>query len=224
MADAHEEEWEDCECEQCGADEFRLMKLEVETKTRPRTKIKAICRNCLLEEENFLAWQIYSTEKTPSVIDKTIDVNKEANVSDMSARIETDGWQITLRSSVNIVNTFSPCPKPPKKKKKKRPSNLQQKFPKSVTIKDPAYIEWIRSLPCVVTGSRSVSDPHHVSEQGHGSMAGKTSDRRAIPLCHRLHVELHQTGRETFAKKYNLDYEFEIERLNKCWKENNSSS
>ena len=96
-------------------------------------------------------------------------------------------------------------PKPGKKKKKKRET-------------DDDYIEWIKSLKCCITRSPS-PDPHHVNEAGHGAVASKTNDSRAVPLAHRLHQELHSIGQHTFARKYGLDYEATIEALNKLYEE-----
>lgn len=88
------------------------------------------------------------------------------------------------------------------------------KFPKPTRSKDKAYIEWIRSLNCCITGSRGPSDPHHIPKLGESGMGTKTDDRRAIPLRHDVHVEYHNLGRLSFAAKYNLDYEYVIKKLN----------
>ena len=50
-------------------------------------------------------------------------------------------------------------------------------------------------------------------------MGTKCSDLRAIPLSHRLHQELHNIGQQTFALKYNLDYEAIIDELNRRYHE-----
>lgn len=91
---------------------------------------------------------------------------------------------------------------------------------KKKRVKDPAYIEYIRSIPCIVCllkGLESASEDHHVNEKGKGSMGSKTDDRRAIPLCHPHHAEFHDTGRETFSKKYDLDYEYIIQKFNNIY-------
>lgn len=67
------------------------------------------------------------------------------------------------------------------------------------------------------------SDAHHVNKKGHGSMSGKADDRRAVPLCNEQHREYHQVGRETFAKKYDLNYEAIIDGLNKLYEEQNGN-
>ena len=99
------------------------------------------------------------------------------------------------------------------------------KFAKPQVETNPAYIEWIKTLCCCVTGSRASSvmsiDPHHVPLKGHGKKGGKTDDTRAIPLRHDKHVETHNMGRESFAEKYGLNYELLIAQLNKKWEEIN---
>ena len=93
-------------------------------------------------------------------------------------------------------------------------------------IRCKPYIEWIRHIPCIVCSIRAgyfpegvLSEPHHVPELGNSAMGSKTSDYRAIPLCRTCHQEYHDKGRETFAEKYDLDYEEIIAGLNKIYKE-----
>jgi len=97
---------------------------------------------------------------------------------------------------------------------------------KSKTVRDERYLRWIRGLHCITCltiGEHPLegSDPHHIPEKGFAAIGLKTSDLRAIPLCHIHHREYHQTGRESFKQKYRLDYEFIINRLNKIWEELN---
>ena len=117
------------------------------------------------------------------------------------------------------MRTFNPCPKP-KFRRKKRKSLIgisKLKFGKEVRIEDPEYHKWIWTLRCTVESCQKPGEPHHVNEKGKGSMGSKTDDTREIPLCHSHHVEIHQAGRDTFASRYNLNYEKEIRRLNKLW-------
>lgn len=117
----------------------------------------------------------------------------------MNAKIETEsGNQITMVNSGNSANT-------------------SLKFPKPITKKNPKYKKWISSLPCLITQRPPPNDPHHVPLKGHGSKGAKTDDTRCIPLAHHLHVEAHNIGRDSFAKKYGIDYEYVIGRLNKIY-------
>jgi len=97
--------------------------------------------------------------------------------------------------------------------------------PKPKRIEDPDYLEWIESLSCMLCGRAGAgfkegkSDAHHIPPKGHGTMAGKCDDKRAVPLCNDQHREYHQIGRDTFADKYGLAYEAIIEGLNALYEE-----
>ena len=75
--------------------------------------------------------------------------------------------------------------------------------PQSKGLKDKAYLEWIRSLSCVVCDSQghpqtSITEAAHVGERG---LSQKCSDRETIPLCaghHRIGV----TAQHRLGKKF----------------------
>ena len=62
---------------------------------------------------------------------------------------------------------------------------------------DKAYRDWIKTLPCCVTGTPAPSDPSHLRSVKHGSGMGlKTNDRTCIPMSREVHDEYEQhTGR-----------------------------
>jgi hypothetical protein len=91
-----------------------------------------------------------------------------------------------------------PDPKPKKHKKKKRK-------------KDEAYLDFIRGQACVICGHKA--EPHHEPLKKGSGVGIKGSDRETIPLNRQYHTERHAIGKLTFAEKYNIDYEFEINRL-----------
>ena len=93
-------------------------------------------------------------------------------------------------------------------------SSSFQSYPKPRTERDAKYIRWVRHLACSVCNSRPPSDPHHIAPDGCGGKGIKTSDKRAIPLCHYHHVEYHNIGKHSFAAKHELDYDVIIEALN----------
>ena len=70
------------------------------------------------------------------------------------------------------------------------------------------YRDYVRSLPCCVTGIIGESiDPHHVigSNWLTGKGVGKKgSDLTCIPLTHNLHSEIHNIGWRTFEAKHNM--------------------
>ena len=54
------------------------------------------------------------------------------------------------------------------------------------------YLQWLRTLPCVVCGGKS-DDPHHIIGVGHhGGMGTKAGDDMAMPVCRRHHDEIHR--------------------------------
>jgi hypothetical protein len=69
-------------------------------------------------------------------------------------------------------------------------------------IRSTEYLEWIRTMPCVITGSFPVDAHHAVGKHGRGE---KASDFGVIPLARELHMEYHDKGREYFENKYNVD-------------------
>lgn len=62
-----------------------------------------------------------------------------------------------------------------------------RKHPKPETYKNPDYLAWIRTIPCIVCGNTTGVTPHHESGLGIGLVGGgtakKCSDLAAIPLC-----------------------------------------
>src|SRR6185295_8558196 len=79
-----------------------------------------------------------------------------------------------------------------------KPSTFKRKARRARAGDDPAYLKFIRRLPCVVGErfGRCVRriDPHHmVGGKGH-QKRGKSqtvSDRNTLPLCRRHHDDFH---------------------------------
>lgn len=109
------------------------------------------------------------------------------------------------------MTTVYPIPKPAKHKKRK---------PKSIA-RDEEYLSFIRKQPCIVCNCIHVV-PHHESISGRGTGI-KASDLETIPLCHFCHNERHNTGKLTFAWKYQINYTKEISRLQKIYEKNKKS-
>jgi hypothetical protein len=102
---------------------------------------------------------------------------------------------------------------------------------------DPAYLEWITSLPCVVcvdivsrlagpTLERIVAnsplrrfqeDPTEAHHAGDHGLAQRAPDRTAIPLCTRHHREsrdsAHKLGK-AFWQQWGIDRDALIRKLN----------
>jgi hypothetical protein len=75
---------------------------------------------------------------------------------------------------------------------------------------DKGHLEWLRTLPCVITGKHPV-DAAHIryadpiygkAETGKGE---KPSDKWAVPLCREKHDEQHSGSERAFWARYGLD-------------------
>ena len=99
------------------------------------------------------------------------------------------------------------------------------------TGKDKAYLEWIHTQPCAVSGMRleqSISaDPspcagrttaHHAGDHG---ASQKAPDRTAIPLCDAHHQHgphaIHGPLGKNFWKFHGIDKEALIQSLNRAY-------
>ncbi len=84
---------------------------------------------------------------------------------------------------------------------------------KELTARDPKYLDWIRTLPCLLCGKPGPSDPHHTASGGMG-LTG--SDYSAIPVCRVHHTEIHNTGgKASFCEASVLEHA--IERLQEVY-------
>lgn len=89
------------------------------------------------------------------------------------------------------------------------------------TGKDPEYLRFIRSQPCLICSRRgliqlSETNAHHHGPRGLGQ---KVPDRHTLPLCH---VEHHQYGKESvhvmgrrWAEYHGIDPQAEFDRLSR---------
>lgn len=64
--------------------------------------------------------------------------------------------------------------------------------------RDPAYLDYIRSLPCCICGR--IAEAAHVRSRGAGG-----TDYQTVPLCHGHHMEQHTIGIKTFQARYAID-------------------
>ena len=68
-------------------------------------------------------------------------------------------------------------------------------------LRDRAYLDWLRTQPCIVTGLRDPKtrqvDPAHIGTAGKGN---KSPDNEALPLLPELHREGHQKGEMTMFR------------------------
>ncbi len=79
---------------------------------------------------------------------------------------------------------------------------MANSFWKVLVYRSEDYLAFVRRLPCLAC-NRSPSEAHHTKKAGTGL---KGDDTRAVPLCTEHHREHDNLGRETFQKKYGLDF------------------
>jgi len=81
--------------------------------------------------------------------------------------------------------------------------------------RDPLYLAWIRSLPCLVCGATRGIEASHTGPRGLGQ---KSADTSAVPLCaphHRTRKDsYHKLGARRFSQVHNLDIPAIVEQLN----------
>lgn len=67
--------------------------------------------------------------------------------------------------------------------------------------RDEAYLKFVRSLPCCITGESPVQ-AHHLVGHGESVMGSKCSDYYTIPLSPRVHSELHNHGFKSWEAQH----------------------
>ena len=81
--------------------------------------------------------------------------------------------------------------------------------------RNPTYLAWIRTQPCVVCGQARWIEAAHTGLRGLGQ---KSSDFSAIPLCEAHHRtgkdSYHRLGARKFAQLHDLDIPALVRRLN----------
>ena len=78
----------------------------------------------------------------------------------------------------------------------------QQDFPE----RDADYLEYVRTMPCLICGMQHRSEAHHIRDTRTAGMAIKSPDWFTIPLCHACHLGVaHGTGFHEALKWIPLD-------------------
>ena len=77
-------------------------------------------------------------------------------------------------------------------------------FPKTKPIRDAAFLDFIRSKPCLVCNAMSV--PHHLKTFGTGK---KCDDWLTVPLCPKHHTasdkSVHSMGEKRFCEYWGVN-------------------
>jgi len=95
-----------------------------------------------------------------------------------------------------------------------RPRPLYQRRP---PITSPAYLRFVRTLPCCACGARRSIEAAHIGPRGLGQ---KRDDKDALPLCKWCHRELHELGPVEFTQKYPVDFPTLILKWNAFFESN----
>lgn len=85
---------------------------------------------------------------------------------------------------------------------------------KRVVWRSRSYLDWVRTLPCVISGAQGV-DPHHV--KGHGMGGSVTApDYMTIPLTREEHTKFHTIGWRSWEKLHGSQLEYVVRTLGKA--------
>lgn len=85
--------------------------------------------------------------------------------------------------------------------------------------KSQRYLEFVRSLPSVITGTPGC-EAHHLIGHGHSGMATKVSDLWTFPLTREQHRELHRIGFEEWEAMHGLQWRYVAITIEKAVKNN----
>ena len=81
-------------------------------------------------------------------------------------------------------------------------------------VRNPGYLQWIRTLPCAVCRTTRQIEAAHTGPHG---ISQKSSDLSAIPLCARHHRtgydSYHKLGPRKFAEMHQIDTRAIVARL-----------
>lgn len=101
--------------------------------------------------------------------------------------------------AVRIVRPATAFANAPVGKQKKRPREHNR-----------GHLEWLRTLPCVITGNRPVDAAHiRYADPVYGKRetgkAEKPDDKWCVPLCREKHDEQHSGSEKLFWIRHGLD-------------------
>lgn len=87
---------------------------------------------------------------------------------------------------------------------------------KGKRIIDKVYLDFIREQVCLIQNHECQTYVIHAHHHERVSQLG--SDYTAVPLCALHHMKLHTMGIDSFIKKYGIDFEAQVSRLNILYK------
>lgn len=125
-------------------------------------------------------------------------------------RVESDRESGEPFGKVRLVDGESPAEKKRTfiRKRRRAPRFGARRGPE----RNPAYLDYIRTLPCLVCGTWPVEAAH----SGPHGMAQKASDYTAVPLCyvhHRTGRDAHHVLGRKFEAHHGIDFAAVTARL-----------
>lgn len=70
--------------------------------------------------------------------------------------------------------------------------------PKRKPVRDPKYLKWIRTQPCIVCGKEGETEAAHIRIGAHAGKGEKPGDDSCVPLCSDCHRWQHSEGEKQF--------------------------
>lgn len=78
-----------------------------------------------------------------------------------------------------------------------------------------AYLRWVKTLPCVVSGAPA-DDPHHVVGHGVRGLGLKAPDWAVIPLTRHEHERLHRMGWKEWEARHGSQWYYVAQTLGRA--------
>lgn len=86
--------------------------------------------------------------------------------------------------------------------------------------RNPRYIAWIRTFPCLACGSTCHVEAAHTGSDG--GMSQKASDYSCVPLCQDCHTSgasaYHRIGKLAFERRHGVALADLVKILNRAWR------
>jgi hypothetical protein len=121
-----------------------------------------------------------------SVLDEMFAVKKKAKKTGVVMRFESDERFELDSKSILAGRVKSIC-----LTVDDEPPAMLMARPKEITWHSEKYLNFVRSLPCVITGKKEGVVAHHLIGHGEGKMGGKAHDLFTMPLVADEHRRFH---------------------------------
>ena len=99
---------------------------------------------------------------------------------------------------------------------RKPPVKAKRATPRRGPERSPAYLAYIRTLPCAACKREGRSEAVHTGSDD--DMPQKASDLSCVPLTWVEHREYHRIGKPDFERRDRVKFAREVKRLNAAWR------